>query len=308
LAKTALHAVRRAHLYVGLFLCPWAVLYGITAFLFNHPTAFSDQPAAHFGRDALAGTLIESPPVPAAVAEQVVAALRSRTPTSTYTLVEPAEARYTREFAFAVVRAEGRETNVLIDVSGAGGSVRSRDVSPPKAEEPAPFAIGGAQPIGPGPPANRLDLPDPLHERVRAAVPVVLERTGFAGGDVTVTSVPDLSFLMDADGRRWRVTYNALTGSVSGRPADAEAPPTPPSTRAFLLRLHAAHGYPYRADERSAWAVLVDVMAAALVFWSATGLVMWWQVRAARRAGAVVLLLSAAAVVALVMAMWAAAG
>jgi hypothetical protein len=297
--------LRRAHLYAALLLWPWAVLYGVTAFLFNHPTAFSDQPYVEFGRDALAGTPMESPPAPADVAEQVVAGLRTRSPGSTYTLVEPAEAKYTREFAFVVVRAESRETNVLIDVSGAGGSVRSREVEPAKPEELAPFTVVGLRSPGPGRPAppDRLTLADPLHDRVKAAVPVILERTGFPGGDVTVTSVPDLSFLMEVDGRRWRVTFNALTGSVSGRPADAEAAPTSPSTRDFLLRLHTAHGYPYRPDGRSSWAVLVDVMAAALVFWAATGLVMWWQVRAARRAGAVVLLTSAAIVVVLIVSM-----
>ena len=73
--------------------------------------------------------------------------------------------------------------------------------------------------------------------------------------------------------------------------------------RTFLLRMHTAHGYPYRPDGRWAWAVLVDVMAAVLVFWAASGLVMWWQVRAARRAGTVILLFSAATTIALVIAL-----
>jgi hypothetical protein len=248
---------------------------------------------------------MESPPPPDAVAEQVVAALRARTPTANYTLVDPNQARYTREFAFAVARADGRETNVLVDATGAGGSIRSRDVPPLKAEGPAPFAVGGpaVRAKAARGPADALQVSDPLHDRVKAAVPVVLERTGFPGGEVTVTSVPDLSFLMDADGRRWRVTFNAQTGAVSGRPADAEAPPATPSTRNFLLRLHTAHGYPYRADGRAAWAVLVDVMATVLVLWGASGLVMWWQVRATRRSGAMVLLLSVATAAVLVIAM-----
>jgi hypothetical protein len=221
--KALLHLVRRAHMYAGLFLLPWSVLYGVTAFLFNHPTAFSDQPAASFGRAALAGTPMESPPPPAAVAEQVVAALRARTPTAACTLVDPDLARYTREFAFAVVRADGWETNVLVDAAGAGGSVRSRDVPPPKVEEPAPFAVGGpaARPKTSGGPADAVKIADPLHERVKAAVPVVLERTGFPGGDVTVTSVPDLSFLMDADGR---VRPAGRRGSPAADPIDAELP------------------------------------------------------------------------------------
>ena len=116
--------------------------------------------------------------------------------------------------------------------------------------------------------------------------------------------MPEVSFLMDADGRRWRVTYNALTGSVIGQPPDDAA--SPPATRTFLLRLHTAHGYPYRAGPDQAWAVLVDVMAVALLFWGVTGLVMWWQVRAARRSGAIVLLASAAVAAVLVSAMRAA--
>ncbi|MFM8272471.1 MAG: hypothetical protein ACKODX_09085, partial [Gemmata sp.] len=100
--KRATHLVRRAHLYSGLFLLPWAVLYGVTGFLFNHPTAFSDAPTASFGARELAGTPMEGPPKPAAVAEQVVAALNERAKGSAkYSLVEPEKTRYTRDFAFA---------------------------------------------------------------------------------------------------------------------------------------------------------------------------------------------------------------
>jgi hypothetical protein len=305
--KACLHLLRRAHLYAGLFLVPWAVLYGITAFLFNHPTEFSDQPYVEFGRDTLVGTSMEAPPTPGMVADQVVAALRDRSPGSTYTLVESASPKYTREFAFAVVRSEGRETNVLIDVTGAGGSVRSREVPPAKPEVRAPFAVPGSVPQPPpraGGAPDRLVISNPLGDKVKSAVPTILERTGFPAGEVTVTSVPDVTFLMDADGRRWRVIYNPLTGSVRGRPAEDDDAPATPSTRSFLLRLHSAHGYPYRAGPGQAWAVLVDVMAAALLFWAMTGLVMWWQVRAARRAGAIVLIASAGVAAVLVSAMW----
>jgi hypothetical protein len=311
LARTATHILRRAHMYAGLFLLPWSVLYGVTAFLFNHPTAFSDQPYVEFGRDVLAGTPMEAPPSPSEVAERVISALRTQKPGTSYSLVEPDQAKFTREFAFAIVRAEGRETNVLIDVTGAGGSVRSGEVPPPKIDEPAPFAIGGTPrpgPVGPsGPPVDALKFSDPLHERVKAAIPIVLERTGFAGGDVTVTSVPDLSFQMDADGRRWRVMFNAQTGTVSGRLTDTESPTPSPSTRASLLRLHTAHGYPYRTNSRWAWAVVVDAMAAVLVFWGASGLVMWWQVKAARRVGGIIILAGAVAATALTFAMLTAA-
>ncbi len=316
LGKRVMHCVRRAHLYFGLFLFPWAVLYGVTAFLFNHPTAFSDQSVTTFGSEALAGTPMAAPPSATEEAARVAAALQKRAanPEVQYTLLRPEKAAYTREFAFATVRADDRQVSVLLNVNGNGGTVRGQ---PPRAEvrpaERAPFAVGprggprGGSPR-PGPrgesaPPDSLRLDDPLHERVKAAVPSVLERTGFPQGEVTVTSVPDLTFfLADQDGKTWKVAYSAQTGAVSGRPADEDAG-EPMSVRRFLTRLHVAHGYPASGGARWWWAVVVDAMAFVMVFWGVSGLVMWWQLKATRRLGVALLFLSAAAATALTVGM-----
>lgn len=305
LRRRVMHVVRRGHLYLGLFLLPWAILYGATGFLFNHPTAFADAPTASFGPSELAGTPMSDPPPPGDVAGRVVAVLNDRAKGgSSYSLVDPGRAKYTREFAFATVKAHGREVSVLIDVAGKGGTVRSREVPPQKSEERAPFAVGGPKggrgerggPPRAAPPADPLPVEAPLHERVKAAVPVVLERTGFPGGEVVVTSVPDLTFLMSDGTREWQVTYNALAGSVSGKPAADSGSGDELSTRRFLTRLHVAHGYPGEPNAKWFWAVFVDVMAFVMVFWGVSGIFMWWQIRATRKAGLVVMLLSAAAV------------
>lgn len=330
LHKRAMHLIRRGHLYFGLFLLPWVTLYGITGFLFNHPTAFSDAPSTSFGATELAGTPMESVPKAAALAEQVVAGLNDRAKDGAkYTLVEPEKAKYTRDFAFATVKTGETEVNVLFDVNKPGGTVRSRatPAAAPKAEEKAPFAIsggntkgapntkgggrggapkGGERPAPKGEPkgdaghthGGPLALAEPLHERVKTATPTVLERTGFAGGDVTVTSVPDLSFLMSDGAKTWRVTYNALAGTVAG--ASTDGPPAEElSTRRFLTRLHLAHGYPGSQNAKWFWAVVVDAMAFVMVFWGVSGIFMWWQLKATRKLGLVVLLFSAAAATAL---------
>ena len=306
LRKRVMHTVRRAHLYFGLFLLPWAVLYGATGFLFNHPTAFADAPAASFGEGELVGTPMGAPPAPAAVAEQVVGALNARAANGeTYALVEPAKAKYTRDFAFATVKADGQEVSVLFDVNHPGGTVRAKAPAPPltKAEEKAPFAVGSAKGGGRGAPASSapdaLKLGAPLHERVKASVPVVLERTGFPTGVVTVTSVPDLSFLMSDGGKVWRVTYNAQTGTVGGSAVDPAPPPEELSTRRFVTRLHLAHGFPGDTNAKWFWAVAVDAMAFVMVFWGVSGVFMWWQLKATRKLGFVVLLLSITAATAL---------
>ena len=172
-------------------------------------------------------------------------------------------------------------------------------LSPPERERNAkgviPKATRKGEPASHAGYTGPLSLPDPLHERVKAAVPVVLERTGFPTGDVTVTSVPDLSFRMSDGAKVWVVTYNALTGTVSGTPADAVVPPEELSTRRFLTRLHLASGFPGRTNAKWFWAVLVDAMAFVMVFWGVSGLFMWWQIKSTRRWGFLVLLVSAAA-------------
>lgn len=57
-------------------------------------------------------------------------------------------------------------------------------------------------------------------------------------------------------------------------------------TPAFLERMHRRRGfqYPYLADD--VWAVLVDGFIVAMLFWFASGLWMWWEMRATRRLGA----------------------
>ena len=301
--KRALRWIRRGHLYFGLFLFPWALLYGVTAFLFNHPTAFGDRPIKSFGPDALRGTSLDGIPTPTEQAEAVVARWNAmKSPTVPYRVA--GEAKYNREFAFAtvIVTEPGREQilGILLDLKNRRGTVRSSPPAPKKNPEVAPFSIGFGTP---GPISEDLRVVLPLPERVQSAIPAILQKTGFPSGAITVTSVPDLVFPLEADGRIWTATYNATAGSLNGKLGEVESKPEP-STRAFLTRLHVTHGYPGEANAGWFWAVLVDAMAFALCFWGFTGLLMWWQIKAARRAGAVVLVVSAAAAVALGWAMY----
>jgi len=314
LGRRVMHVVRRAHLYFGLFLVPWAVLYGVSSFPFNHPTAFADQPAVTFGNSATAGTPFETRQTPLETAVQLVAQLNEKETAKEKdaricTLVRPEAAKYNREFAFATVKAKGEQISILFDVVQGGGSIRSRPEEPVKAIEKAPFATGNfAPPSGPRSGKPRGEAPafaGSLHERVRDSIPTVLERSGFKSGEITVTSVPDVVFFVESDGKLWKATYNSLTGSLGGQPAD-EVPPEPISTRRFLTRLHSAHGYPSSVGARWGWALVVDVMAFVMVFWGVSGLFMWWQIKATRRIGFVVLLLSAAAATALGFGMYAA--
>lgn len=112
------------------------------------------------------------------------------------------------------------------------------------------------------------------------------------GGRGGAPSAPDLNFLMEGEGKVWRVGFNLQTGLLTGRPEDAPRVGEPLSNRRFFLRLHTAHGYPSQLNARWIWAVAVDVMFVCMVGWGITGLLMWWQMKNVRRIGVVLLVLS----------------
>ena len=308
LPKRAMMLTRRLHLYTGLFLFPWAVLYGVTAFLFNHPTAFADAPTINFGRAELVGTPLENPIDLDATADAVVAELNRRAPAGTR-YIRTGPANYRLDAAFATVTpADGSPAvSMLFDANGTGGTARQQPPpKPPAAEVPFATSPRSSEPRRnrePKPSGSGVALPDSLADRICAAAPEVVTRLGFPSGEAVVTSVPDLGIPVTDGTTHWRADYNALTGAVTGREIiDAE----PISVRRFLLRLHTAHGYSSSSDARWWWAVVVDLMAATMVFWGISGLAMWWQLKAARRLGLLVILASLTAATALAATMHAA--
>ena len=243
-------------------------------------------------------------PLPAA--RKVVDAMKARGSLEHHdlALIESKPVRYNRDFAFATVKTPQGDYGLAIDPLGQGGTKR-RNPPPVPEPEPFPLAIGPPKPAAPAKsgaalsPTDQLVLPDMLAEYLQSALPALIEKSGWDAGQATVTSVPDLVFVVQHRGRLWRVSYNSLTGSVNGKPH--ETPVEPLSWRRFLIRMHLAHGYPPSAHgPRWGWAIVVDVMAGVMVYWGASGLLMWWQIKATRRIG--IALLAASAVAATVLA------
>lgn len=254
--------VRRVHLYSGLFLVPWVLLYGVTAFLFNHPRAFADAPVVELD-DAGAARLPAAATLSAAVLEALEAAAPGRA------VVAAGEPRYEHAVAWRV-EAEGAEHLVIVDPVGDGAVVRS---SQRRAEEPAsPFEV------------SRVEAGPSAFGAATAAVGSLVTAAGLPTGQVRPRNVPDLLLDVTVDGAPHRVAYDLRTGAVSLTPTSGGGRDV--SVRGFLTRLHKAHAYPSQVDARWLWAVIVDVMAAAMVVWALTGVVMWAQMRALRRAGA----------------------
>ncbi|MBX9681016.1 MAG: hypothetical protein K2X38_19845 [Gemmataceae bacterium] len=300
--KRVLHWVRRGHLYFGLFLFPWAVLYGITAFLFNHPGAFAETATYTFGHREVAGTSLESLPTPGEQASAVTARLNEKqTPNPPYE-TKPSEGKYgARETISGSIRSGTRTFTIFYNVVDGHGGVRETTPPQPPGEK-APFATGTANPgkgggKAPGSKTPRasgggegIRIDEGIVDRFKAAVPTILERLELPPGDLTVTAAPDVKFPIVADGKTWVATYSTLAHSVSGTSPDLDRGELP--FRRFLLRMHLMHGYPGEVNARWIWAVIVDGMAATMCFWALSGLVMWWQIKSTRRWGLATLLAS----------------
>jgi hypothetical protein len=56
-------------------------------------------------------------------------------------------------------------------------------------------------------------------------------------------------------------------------------------TNALLERFHRRRGYATGYALDTVWAVTVDLVIAAMVFWAASGLWLWWEMKALRRPG-----------------------
>lgn len=296
--KMGLLVVRRSHLYLGLLLCPWALLYGMTAYLFNHPSHFSDSNLRSFSSDVLDQAGFSGVGLPDELAGQVVEGLNERFPDARLTLNSQSPIRFDGDFFFASARTDTKLVQLLIFRNGSGGSVREQ-LEQKKDDQPAaPFAISGqSKPASPtaelpaaaDDPSRPLKLDKGIDQGIDRALPEIARQMGYSdiAGSFKLTSVPALEFVAKSQDTEWRVRYDSLKGTVAASPVDASQLSKQFGWRRYLLRMHTTHGYPGEAGPRFYWAIIVDTMAAVMIFWGLSGILMWWQIKRLRFWGGV---------------------
>ena len=309
--------IRRSHLYLGLLLSPWALLYGLTGYLFNHPTHFTDRGLREISR----ATLVESGftgslPDPVDAAQEVIVELNKRFPDAAMVLsIEPA-AKYNGDFYFATANGTQRNYQLLIRRDGGGGTYL--EAAPPNKSIPkmASFAINPRGDGSSAPAVTANSDPAAVQNQplkiglgtaavVESILPTLATKLDLPDLDkpFRLTSAPVLQFRAVSGKDEWLVKYDSFQGSVSAEIFDASKPVEQPSWRAYLLRLHTAHGYPGVLEARWYWAVIVDVMSLVMIYWGVSGLVMWWQIKRLRKLGAAVVAISLLAAITLFIAM-----
>lgn len=289
--------MRRIHLYSGLFLLPWVLLYGVTALLFNHPTVFSPWEGSRFDAPKNDDDPFAGMPSPEAVAEEVATALAARIGEETggaapeYRVIDSHRVRFDQEFIVEAFEGES-VYRVRVDPRRWNGVSAKLEGSETAAPEPATFE------------RQLVETAAPYIEKIVAEAGRLLEQRGVEHESAALRFAPLLHFEMEAHDSRFDVTYAPETGIVSGieileQQGDALG------TRDYLTELHLAHGYPTNPKMRFFWAIVVDLMFAAMVFWAFSGVLMWIQIKSVRWKGLAFLGASALITVYLVYGMYA---
>lgn len=267
-----LRVVRRVHMYLGLFLVPWLLLFGLSGVLFNHPNV----------GETVRGTPVPSPRLEAAtgitpwnapeLAQQIVEKLNASPGSANYRLDASIPPAFHGPVLLTANYANGRHT-ALVDVERGRAFVISREARPGSGE--VPFK-------------QHLELEGKSAKAVEAQASGLLGAVNLTADTPLVANprvAPELRFAIeDAAGVRYHVTYNTGSAELGGRLASSWSPV---GVSQLMAMLHTTHHYTPYLSVRWAWALFQDLLGLAMAFWAISGLVMWWQLKATRIAGAV---------------------
>ena len=301
--------IRRIHLFSGLFMLPWVLLYGFTALLFNHPKISMD-PQTEIKNFTLIDESRDAMPSPFNLAHLAVESAQEKIKetegTETIELAEPANAVFTRS-VFGSTENDDATLTLIMDLNTGTGYLRKRykTFEPEKEESPNPTIKAGF-PVS--------ITKDPV-KKFTDSVTELVNETEFDISKLNVRSFPTIEFDAIVDGERQRMRYSRTTSrrptssanmnqseskteeqvkpEYRGNLSIVGSNPRDLNWRNYLLRLHMAHGYPVQKNHRWFWAIAVDLMFASMVFWGLSGVVMWWQIRRTRRIGMILLIGSA---------------
>lgn len=252
--------IRRVHMYFGLVLTPFVMLYGVTALLFNHPEWFGPGVTK-----PIESALFES--IEIDDAETLAsAAFAELSAASDIELTRPEGDRAVLAGDFLIdATGETERGRYRVRPSDLRGTVRRLPVTQ---EREIPFVAS-------------VDFP---------VTDSVTEMTARISKDaetdsLRVRSSPDVEFRVEADGEQWLVACDIHSGEITARPIGESWRPV--DVGSFMKRLHTAHGYPQSVTARWGWAVIVDTMAAMMIFWALSGVLMWLQIKPSRFMGAI---------------------
>ena len=266
--------VRRTHMYTGLILLPWVLLFGASGVLFNHPTWLASAKIVHrSGPEIVRKTVGFAPPDPASFAAQVVAGINNDANTPEFELVSPGKAWLTGKLSYTAATESGQHT-IWLNFHNGSARIETRPKSNKEPIERPAFA------------GSTVDVKIPGLNGAERKILKLLEQANINPSEevkLRSRSSPQLLFqVRGRDGQLWNATCNLLNGRLDGRATETG---TRLDLRSAITRLHQLHCYPDNLGDRWLWTLAADATGLMLVFWGISGVIMWWQIKPTRLVG-----------------------
>ncbi len=278
LSPKTVKLIRRIHLYLGLALVPWVLLYGATAVLFNHGDWFTQR---HYR--AVDPIEVTGVPTPEHLAKSAVTTLA----VDGLELV-PDTARFVGSLSFRG-QSETHRARLTVAHDGAGGMLR---MGPTAAK--GPKWAGGL--------SDWKGIPEPIEADLKKNALAAANAQGAKLGSLKLRRYPSVRFQVRDQGTI-RTVELEMDGEMEVSDGEGVAP-----LRNRLMRLHTLHGRPGYSGSRWWWSFIVDIMGIAMILWGFAGLIMWWTIRPTRRTGGLALAGGVSVICILAALLWGALG
>ena len=247
---------RRIHLYTGLFMIPYIFIFGLSGFLFNHPTALINRTSQSFELDNGESFAPLFPNINA-LASSVTDSLISEG------LISSPEIKDIRYSNTMILRNLNDIADYRINADIPSSKVQLMTL-PDFAENT--FITRG-----------NYSFPSTINsnELLMKAERLLISK-GINPGASRVQRIPNLVFDLSNSDKNYRVSYDLTNGNY--RVDDL-------NKRKFKINylftnLHEQHGYPVAGFSiRWLWVFFADTLAILMIVWAISGLIMWFQMK-----------------------------
>jgi len=260
---------RRVHLYAGLIMIPYIFIFGISGFLFNHPTLLIDRSVTSFElneQDGFQSLFPNSNQLAASLTDSIVNSGLISNPT-----IE--NVKYNRTMILRNLN-DVADYRIQVDIPTS----KVQQMTLPDFAENTTIARGKYN-LG-------INInPDQLFTRVDH----LLHTQGIEPGISRVQRIPDLIFDLTSEDAEYRVSYNLTNGNY--RINDLSKRKF--KINYFLVNIHQEHGYPVSGfSVKWLWVFFADTLSILMIVWAISGIVMWYKMKKLFTIGAVLLAIS----------------
>jgi len=265
--------IRLVHGYLGLFLIPWILLYGVTGFLFNHPDFFAEHEVFKLNLRDIPKSSLNAFPNPDSAANEALrlCAGNFEKKGAQIQMAPDSRPEYTEAARFSAHDPQ-KDFYLIVDPSRETALLRAFS-KPAKPELSKPVWV---------------DLNNSIGKRMENGAEEVCRNAGYTKGSLKWENGPLLRFKVLVNGSPYRALYDMGQGRFQISPETGWS--SAMTMRSFLARLHRYRGYPENVNIAFFWAIFVDLTTLSMVMWALTGVILWFWRKNYRRSGVVILL------------------